>query len=59
MIGQYLSQINESATVPVLQKFFGTKQGHHQYYLDSTLYILNYKTFDFFILSLTTRLSQI
>jgi len=27
MIGQYLSQTNESATVPVLQKFFETKQG--------------------------------
>jgi len=27
MIGQYLSQTNESVTVPVLQKIFGTKQG--------------------------------
>jgi len=27
MIGQYLSNTNENATVSILQKFFGTKQG--------------------------------
>ena len=27
MIGQYLSQTNKSATVPILQNFFETKQG--------------------------------
>jgi hypothetical protein len=27
MIGQYLSNTNESVTIPILQKKFGTKQG--------------------------------
>ena len=30
MIGQYLSNTNESGTIPILQKNFGTKQGLHQ-----------------------------